>query len=84
MLKHPGSQYTGKRSDFMLKYKPCFDSEAIIVNYTEGSGKYKNMLGAFVCKPLINKGNESIIDEDENEYEGPQFVAIDRKKTYKA
>ena len=65
MLKHPGSEYTGKRSDFMLKYKPCFDSEAIIVNYTEGSGKYKSMLGAFVCKPLINKGNESSIDEDE-------------------
>ena len=65
MLKYPESEYSDKRSDFMLKYKPCFDSEAIIIDYTPGSGKYTNMLGSFICKPLISKGNTSIIDEDE-------------------
>ena len=66
MLKNPWSEYEGKRSNHLLKYKPSLDAEAIIVDYKEGTGKYKGKLGAFVCKPLINKGNYQIIDTDEN------------------
>ena len=63
MIKDPRSYYEDKRSDYMLKYKPCFDAESIIVDYKVGQGKYEGLLGSFVCKPLINYGNYSVIDE---------------------
>ena len=66
MIKDPVSLYEDKRSNYMLKYKPCFDAEAIIIDYKPGNGKYSNILGSFICKPLINYGNYSAIDEDEN------------------
>ena len=66
MLKHPLSMYKGGRSSEMLKYKPSFDREGIIVDYKEGKGKYENMLGGFVCKPLINHDTYMTIDEDPN------------------
>ena len=66
MFKDPWSNYENKRSNYLLKYKPNFDGEAIIVGHKDGTGKYDGMLGAFVCKPLMNKGDHSTIDEDPN------------------
>ena len=66
MLKDPQSPYEGKRSKYMLKYKPAFDEEAIIIDYIPGKGKYKGCLGAFVCRPLINHGTYSSIDEEDD------------------
>jgi len=66
MIKHPTSLYAGGRSHLMLKYKPSFDREAIIVDYNPGNGKYTGKLGAFVCKPLINHDTYMTIDEDES------------------
>ena len=66
MIKDPVSLYEDKRSNYMLKYKPCFDAEAIIIDYKSGNGKYSNILGSFICKPLINYGNYSSVDGDEN------------------
>ena len=66
MIKHPESVYEDKRSNYLLKYKPDFDAEAIIVEYKTGNNKYDGMLGSFICKPLINMGNYHIIDENEN------------------
>jgi len=63
MIKDPKSQYEDKRSNYMLKYKPCFDAEAMIVDYKAGTGKYEGMLGGFVCRPLISYGNYSVKDE---------------------
>jgi len=54
MIKHPNSVYENGRSSNLLKYKPSFDREAIIVDYNGGQGKYTGMLGGFVCRPLIN------------------------------
>jgi len=65
MMKDPKSMYTDKRSNYLLKYKPSFDMEAVIVGYKDGTGKYKNKLGSFICKQLINKGDHQIIDEVE-------------------
>jgi DNA ligase-1 len=65
MLKHPLQPYENGRSSYMLKYKPVFDREAIIVGYKGGSGKYKDLLGAFICKPLINHDTYMTIDDDE-------------------
>lgn len=64
MLKDPESDYENKRSNYLLKYKPNFDAEAIIVGYKEGSGKYSGKLGSFVCQPLINNGDYQIKDVD--------------------
>ena len=66
MLKDPKSKYEDKRSNYMLKYKPAFDEEAIIIDYKEGKGKYSGLLGGFVCRPLINKDTYHIIDPEDN------------------
>ena len=66
MLKHPQSPYEGKRSKYLLKYKPAFDAEAIIIDYRMGEGKYKGLLGALICKQLINHDTYSSIDENED------------------
>jgi len=44
MLKHPECEYTNGRCHTMLKYKPTFDAEAMIIDYKQGAGKYKGML----------------------------------------
>ena len=65
MIKHPESVYEDKRSNYLLKYKPNFDAEAIIMDYSKGKGKYDGMLGGFVCKPLINHDTFHSIDNNE-------------------
>ena len=65
MLKDPSSRYEDKRSNYMLKYKPSFDSEAVIVDYHMGNGKYDGILGGFTCRPLLNYDTYSVIDPDE-------------------
>jgi DNA polymerase/3'-5' exonuclease PolX len=67
MLKHPSAPYINKkRSSFMLKVKPAFDSEAIIIDHKEGKGKYKGLLGGFICRPLINKDTFMVIDTNDD------------------
>ena len=65
MIKQGESLYEGGRSNLMLKLKPSFDEEAIVIDYTEGKGKYKGMLGGFVCQPLINMDTYHVIDKKE-------------------
>lgn len=67
MLKNPKSLYEGGRSANMLKVKPSFDIEAVIVDYTKGKGKYKGKLGGFVCKKLINMDTYHVIEKDERQ-----------------
>ncbi len=64
MIKHPLCPYEKGRSSYLLKYKPVFDREAIVIDYSEGKGKYKGKLGAFVCKLLINHDTHMVIDEN--------------------
>ena len=66
MLKHPLSKYENGRSNYMLKYKPAFDREAIIIDYKLGSGKYNGLLGSFICKPLINHDTYMSVDTDDD------------------
>ena len=61
IIKNPDSHYEDLRSDNMLKYKPVYDSEAIIVDYKE-SKTNKNKIGAFICNPLENHGKYSTIN----------------------
>ena len=66
MMKHPNSPYQNGRSSYMLKYKPAFDREAIIIDYKMGEGKYTGMLGSFICKPLLNHDTYMSVDPDDN------------------
>nr|QDY51674.1 hypothetical protein 1_59 [Mimiviridae sp. ChoanoV1] len=54
MLRAPKSPYEGKRTSHLLKYKKLYDAECKIIGYKNGSGKYKNMLGAFKCSLAKN------------------------------
>lgn len=66
MIKRPDCGYEDKRSDNMLKVKPVYDEEGVIVDYTTGKGKNQKRLGAFVCRPLRNMDTYHVIDKDEN------------------
>jgi hypothetical protein len=62
MLRAPNSPYESKRSRYLLKVKPLFDSECTIIGHNKGSKKYKDMLGAFVCR--WNKDDGSVVEFD--------------------
>ena len=64
MMKHPTQLYEKGRSSNLLKYKPVYDRDAIIIDYKLGKGKYSSMLGAFICKPLISCDTYSVIDDN--------------------
>ena len=68
MIKHPLSTYENGRSNYMLKYKPAFDREAVIIDYKMGDpdSKYKGMLGSFICRPLKNHDTYMSVDEDDD------------------
>ena len=85
MFKDPNSMYEDKRSNFMLKYKPDFDAEGVVVGYKEGAkdSKYEGMLGAFLCRPLINKGNYQVIDNDDNKIFAISGMDDNIRKSYK-
>ena len=48
MLRSASMMYTPKRTKDLLKVKPIEDSEAIITNMTEGTGKDSGRMGALV------------------------------------
>jgi DNA ligase-1 len=50
MLRKPGSLYEGKRSSTLLKVKSFTDEEGRLVGYSDGTGKYKGMVGALILK----------------------------------
>ena len=55
LMLHDGrSLYSAKRSDDLLKLKPSFDQEAIVMDYEPGKGKYKGMMGAVWVEAVLN------------------------------
>ena len=50
MLHRGSSLYRAERNDDLLKFKPFEDSEAIVVGYTAGRGKYRGMVGALLVE----------------------------------
>lgn len=50
MLNISNATYESGRSKGLLKLKPIFDDEAVVVGYQEGNGKYRGMMGAMWVK----------------------------------
>jgi DNA ligase-1 len=50
VLQHRDALYTPGRSATLLKYKPYDDTEARVVAYTRGQGKYAGQLGALIVR----------------------------------
>ena len=57
MLRSPTLIWTPKRCAGLVKVKPEFDSEALVIGTTPGQGKYTGMIGALEVKDL-NSGIE--------------------------
>ena len=80
MLRAPNSPYETKRSKYLLKYKIKDDSEAIVIGYTMGTGKYTGLLGSLDCELLMNNKKTGIkfnigtglSDKDRIEYNNPK------------
>jgi DNA ligase-1 len=49
MLRKPNSPYERKRSHNLLKLKPSYSDEAIVIGHETGEGRNKDRLGALVC-----------------------------------
>ena len=57
LMLHDGrSFYNGKRSNDLIKVKPTLDSEAVVLSYVAGKGKYQGKMGAiWVDAQIKNK-----------------------------
>lgn len=50
MLHRGDSLYKARRSNDLLKLKPYFDAEAVVIKHLPGKGKYSGMLGSLLVK----------------------------------
>jgi len=50
VLKNLNAEYPFGRNKAWLKWKPCETYDVEVVDYQEGTGKNKGMLGAFICE----------------------------------
>lgn len=58
LMLHDGrSLYSAKRNDDLIKLKPSLDSEAVVLSYVEGKGKYQGKMGALWVEAVITDSN---------------------------
>ncbi len=50
VVRDPKASYINKRTSKALKVKSFQDTECRIIGYTQGKGKYKDKVGAIICK----------------------------------
>jgi len=50
VVRDPNAPYIDRRTHKALKLKSFKDDECIVVGYTKGRGKFKNMVGAIECQ----------------------------------
>lgn len=59
LMLHDGrSYYSSKRSNDLIKVKPSFDMEAVVLSHEEGKGKYTGMMGAIWVEALMPDGED--------------------------
>ena len=81
VLRDPESKYEFKRSNYMLKFKDFHDAEATIIDYENGTGKYKDVMGAVIVKNEFGakfKVGSGFSDEQRKEK-----IIIGRKITFR-
>lgn len=71
MMIRKDNIYEAKRVKTILKYKKEYEGECIVIDYLEGTGKYKGILGKLRCK--LTNGKEfnvggGFIDEQRKRY----------------
>lgn len=54
MLRDPNVYYEFKRSDALMKFKFFDEADLEVIDLIEGTGKYEGMLGAIMCKGIID------------------------------
>ncbi|WP_348709003.1 DNA ligase [uncultured Pseudoalteromonas sp.] len=81
MLHLAAAKHSAGRSDALLKLKPYFDAEAVVIGYVAGKGKYKNMLGAL--KVRNSDGTEFKIGSGFSDQQRKSPPAIGITITYK-
>lgn len=54
VVRDPNTPYINKRTNKALKVKTFLDAECVVIGYTMGKGKYKNLVGSLKCE-LPNK-----------------------------
>jgi DNA ligase-1 len=50
VVRDPSKEYIAKRTNSALKVRNFKDDECVVVGYTNGKGKYINMVGALECR----------------------------------
>ena len=55
VIRNSRSFYVCKDSPNFLKYKPIMDSEARIIGYKPGKGKFESMLGSFEVEDVLDR-----------------------------
>lgn len=86
VFRNPDAYYTTQRSKNLLKHKPFFDAEGIVVGVTEGTGKYTSMLGALVVETDLGQGTKTLeLGSGLTDYERsiPPHEWMGTKVTYK-
>ena len=70
MMNLATAHYKSGRHQGLLKIKPYYDDEAVVVDHVSGKGKFENMLGALVVKnskgQIIKIGTGFSINERQN------------------
>ena len=73
IIRKAGSFYEGKRSGNLLKLKPDEETDAKVVGYEKGTGKYIGMLGSLIVE-LVEDPNikfnvgSGFVDQDRKDY----------------
>lgn len=71
MLKNPDSVYQNKRSSDLLKVKSFHETEATVVGYVPGLGKYSGLIGALICRLPSGKSfncGSGLLDSERTHY----------------
>ena len=70
MLSKPDSNYEAGRTDTLIKLKPRYDAEAVVLAYEQGKGRFRGMMGSMLVKTEDGKefkiGTGFTMDEREN------------------
>jgi DNA ligase-1 len=83
IIRNPDSLYEPKRSKYLLKLKLHDDSEAKVVGYEQGSGKYTEMLGSLKCVTISDDPDKNglsfnigtgLNDVIRTEYNNPESI----------